>query len=97
MTDRDCTLHELKCWPEPFEAMARGLKFFEYRRDDRGFVVGDALLLREWLPERELYSGCELTGLVTYVLRGAHGVPEGYCCMSVALVRDVVVTGRGIV
>lgn len=42
--------HELKTHPEPFEAVVQGLKTFEYRYDDRGFNVGDELLLREWDP-----------------------------------------------
>ena len=44
------TWHELKCWPEPFEQMSSGAKTAEFRRDDRGFAVGDMLLLREWHP-----------------------------------------------
>jgi len=42
--------HELKTWPEFFEATRRGQKKFELRRDDRpeGFQVGDELLLREF-------------------------------------------------
>ncbi len=44
--------HELKCWPEFFEATMAGIKRFELRRDDRpeGFRVGDELLLKEWAP-----------------------------------------------
>lgn len=42
--------HELKCWPESFEAIATGVKTFEIRKDDRGYRVGDYLLLREWKP-----------------------------------------------
>lgn len=79
--------HELKCWPEPFEAMRAGIKTFEWRRDDRGYAVGDTLILRKWDPsvsehdnERERRT---LTVEVTYVLRGAFGVPEGYVAMGV--------------
>lgn len=42
--------HDLKTWPEPFDAVRDGRKRFEWRRDDRGYAVGDALLLRKWDP-----------------------------------------------
>lgn len=47
--------HELKTWPEFFEATKRAHKRFELRRDDRpeGFQVGDELLLKEWDPATE--------------------------------------------
>jgi ParB family chromosome partitioning protein len=84
---KPCTLHELRCWPEPFEHIRRELKRFEYRRDDRGFQVGDGLRLREWSPDSQAYTGDEARALVTYVLRGnVFGVPEGFCVMSIVLV-----------
>lgn len=42
--------HVLKTWPGPFAAVRDGLKTFEWRRDDRGYEVGDVLRLREWDP-----------------------------------------------
>ncbi|MFN3652593.1 MAG: ASCH/PUA domain-containing protein [Armatimonadota bacterium] len=62
-------MHELKIWPEYFEAIRTGKKTFEVRKDDRGFQVGDLLLLREWDPETKTYSGRALFRDVSYVLR----------------------------
>jgi hypothetical protein len=77
--------HGLKCHPEPFTALLRGTKTFEFRKDDRGFAVGDLLHLREWDHETGLYSGRDVVREVTYVLRGpAFGVPFGYVVMSCA-------------
>ena len=43
-------IHELKIHPIQFEAVMTGKKHHEFRRDDRGFKVGDHLILREFMP-----------------------------------------------
>lgn len=43
-------MHELKILPEYFEKVLDGSKTFELRKDDRGFNVGDILILREYIP-----------------------------------------------
>lgn len=85
--------HTLKTWPNAFDAISDGRKRFEWRRDDRGFEVGDVLVLRKWDPAARVYvqgmdqSGTwqpkELRVRVTYILRGMFGVPDGFCVMSV--------------
>lgn len=78
-------IHELKTWPEPFQAIREGVKAFELRRDDRAFEVGDMLVLREWDTFREIYTGRAECRFVTYKLDGgAFGLPEGFCIMSLA-------------
>jgi hypothetical protein len=79
--------HVLKVWPEPFAALAEGRKTFEWRRDDRGFAVDDRLELREFDPARGQETGRALEAGVSYVLRGAFGVPEGYAVLSLVGVR----------
>jgi len=84
-------VHELKCWPEFFDAIERGDKTFEVRRDDRGFCVGDTLWLREWLRVARVvdgqaegdYTGRDLRRRVTYVLTG-FGVERGFVCMGLS-------------
>lgn len=64
-------IHELKTWPEYFEAVLVGTKTFEYRQNDRNFRVGDSLRLREWDPFREgddRYTGRDTLRTVTYKL-----------------------------
>jgi ASC-1-like (ASCH) protein len=60
--------HELKTWPQFFEAIVDGRKTFELRVNDRGFNAGDQLRLREFKPESVFYTGRELLVDVTYVL-----------------------------
>lgn len=59
--------HDLKIWPEYFQAVKSGIKPFEVRKDDRTFLEGDVLLLREWNPDTKAYTGRELRRKVTYV------------------------------
>lgn len=79
-------IHRLKTWPEFFEAVLSGAKTFEWRKDDRGFDVGDWLSLVEYDPLRERLTGRWITRRVTYVLRGPDlGVPEGYVVMGLGI------------
>jgi len=81
-------VHHLKCWPEPFQATLDGRKPCEWRKDDRGFEVGDTVHLREWNPDTGQYTGRELWADVTDIQRGpAWGIPEGYVMMSIPLLR----------
>lgn len=74
--------HELKCWPNYFDAIARGDKTFEVRYDDRGFQRGDTVLLREFDPNSHqiigmngTYTGRALTARIGYVL---HAIPHAF-------------------
>lgn len=81
--------HRLKCWPGPFDDVRRGLKTFEFRRDDRGFAVGDELVLCEYLPSLDQLTGDEIHAAVRYILRDRFGVPPGHCVMSIRVERFV--------
>lgn len=87
--------HKLKIDPEPYEAALRGLKPWEFRKDDRGFEVGDEVELAEWMPITEWYSddegmkhrnphftGRSIHGHITYILRRGFGLPDGYCVFT---------------
>ena len=79
-------LHELKTLPISFEAVVNGEKTFEFRKNDRGFCVGDKLLLREWDEFLNAYTNrCALVN-VTYVFLGTTfpSFPVGYVIMSIS-------------
>jgi len=60
--------HELKSWPHLFEPLFRGEKTHDLRRsDDRDFAVGDTLLLREFDPALQAYTGRECSVEITYI------------------------------
>jgi hypothetical protein len=69
--------HYLKSHPRYFEGACNGSRHFEVRLDDRGFRVGDKIVLHEWDPEmgkkREAdgYTGNKIEGFVTCITRAA--------------------------
>jgi hypothetical protein len=92
---RGMTTHELKTWPHEFQAMLDGKKTHEVRRNDRGYEVGDTLVLREWSPVRfrnRYGAECEPGGYTERVAYftvdhltpgGSFGLPPDLCVMSV--------------
>lgn len=76
--------HALKTWPEYYKAVASGDKNFEVRRNDRPFKVGDNLLLQEWNPESQEYTGREITREIIYILPGQNkfGMYSDFCVMG---------------
>ena len=85
--------HELKSWPDQFQAMWTGRKRAEFRRDDRGYAVGDLLDLREWEPSTGRYTGFRLTARVTHLARGTdYEIPAGFVVLSVEVLDAAVRT-----
>ena len=77
-------IHELKTWNEYFEEVFMGHKTFEVRKADRQFAKGDTLILKEWNPKTEQYTGREMARGVSYVLEGGQfGVEKGFVVMAI--------------
>jgi len=77
-------IHELKTWNEYFEEVFMGHKTFEVRKADRPFAKGDTLILKEWNPKTEQYTGREVARNVSYVLEGGQfGVEKGFVVMAI--------------
>lgn len=78
-------LHELKTWGKYFVEVKNGDKKFELRKNDRDFKIGDYLLLREYNPNTEEYTGRELIKRIDYILEGGDfGLKEGYVILSIS-------------
>jgi hypothetical protein len=85
---KNSVLHKLKITPNWFAQVIGGIKKAELRVDDRGFDVGDRLLLRECGASG--YTGKEVLVLVTHVvylsdIKDQHGFPYELIMMSIAL------------
>lgn len=75
--------HELKTVQPHFDHVRSGAKRAEIRRDDRGFAVGDVLVLREYDATTDSYSGREVEVRVTHVLAGYEALAPGFVMLSV--------------
>lgn len=60
-------IHTLKSWPSMFANVVKGVKTFELRINDRDFHVGDCLVLQEYEPDTQRYTGEHFAVRVTYV------------------------------
>ena len=58
-----------KTWPELFEAVLSGEKKFDLRLADEEFDVGDVLVLKEWSPEEEKYTGRKIEKKISFVMK----------------------------
>ena len=88
-------VHELKILPKYFDAVRRGDKRFELRKNDRDYHSGDILRLKEW--DGQKYTGEEMDVLVRYIFYGidVYGLAEGYCIMSIDTIMHNVPETRG--
>ena len=58
---------EKKVWPEYFQKILDGDKTFEVRLADFECNPDDVLILKEWNPVINKYTGREIEKIVTYV------------------------------
>lgn len=84
-------IHDLKSWPVYFQPMQDGIKRFEIRRNDRNYLAGDILWLREWNPDTSAYTGRTLLVKVDYLidkLPDNFGISlYGFVAMSISKVK----------
>ncbi|MDR3289444.1 MAG: DUF3850 domain-containing protein [Peptococcaceae bacterium] len=84
--------HDLKIFPKFFDAIANKEKTFEVRKNDRGYKVGDKLLLFECEQEAGgSYTGREMTATITYILAEEDfpiALKPGYCVIGIKVKDD---------
>lgn len=75
--------HELKIWPEYFDDVFHRRKNFEVRKNDRGYQVGDFIVLRRFDPNKGEYIGGICGREITYMLEGGKfGIEPGYVVLG---------------
>jgi len=79
-------VHNLKIWPEYYRKVANGKKTFEIRRNDRDFKTGDILVLKEWHPKKEEYTGRFMEVRVTYSDDELPGLLDGFIALGIEVI-----------
>lgn len=77
------TTHDLKLHPEYYEAVILGVKTFEIRKNDRNYKVGDKVILHEYYPDSESYSGRSVEAEITYITD--YGQSDNFVVFSIKL------------
>lgn len=83
--NRQENVKSLKCHPQYFEAVKKGFKTFELRYNDRNFLRGDDIILLEYDPVENKYSGdvILLKGIEEVITHNdCPGIKLGYCVFS---------------
>lgn len=78
-----CTIHKLKIIPEFFEDVAKHIKNFEVRFNDRDYKVGDLLELQEYADGK--YTGRFYKTRIIYILDDNTYVKDGYVILGLDL------------
>ena len=73
--------HELKIKPEYFLEVMNGNKTFELRKNDRDYMVGDTIILKEF---DEDYTGAQVERKISYLLMNCeqYGLMDGFVILG---------------
>jgi uncharacterized protein YqfB (UPF0267 family) len=89
MAERYIQNHRLKTQAQFFDAVLRGDKTFEVRKNDRGFQTGDVLTLvrmDEDKPYLEGWPTQSVTVKISYMLQGGqYGIEPSYCVLGIVI------------
>ena len=87
MVSEKVNVHNVKIHPIEFENLCVGLKRSEYRKNDRDYRINDLMILNEWQPTEEYYTGRSATVLITHVQTG-FVIPDGYAVLSIQMINN---------
>lgn len=75
-------IHELKIHPLYFKDVMLGIKKFEIRLNDRNYQERDNLILKEWNPETNQYTGRQTVRIVSDVFEKLPGLLPNYVILQ---------------
>lgn len=87
---RQPRVHRVKSWVPFFQAIKRGDKTHDLRKDDRGYNVGDQLVLSEYDQTTGRYTGDRFIVDITFITDrrtpcafSSAVLPPEYCILSI--------------
>lgn len=86
--------HDKKLVNPYFNDVWNGLKTFELRKNDCDYQVEDYMVLHEFNPENNSYSGRFILTKITYKLQGYTGLQEGYCILGIEVLDKCLYFGN---
>lgn len=75
--------HHLKIDTKYFNEVALELKKFELRKNDRDYKEYDRLILNEFNPKTQTFTGNSLIRVVGYVLKNCPGLNPDYVILQI--------------
>ena len=76
--------HELKIHPNHYKDVLLGLKKVEVRINDRNYQEYDILILNEFDPKTEKYTGGQVIRKVDYIVRDVAGLDPEYVALQIS-------------
>ncbi len=83
-------VHNVKSWPQYFAPIKEGQRTHDLRRNDRDFQVGDTMLLAEFDPQSQKYTGetCEveitsMTSMSQPCAVSSEALDPAFCILSI--------------
>ena len=83
-------VHHVKSWPQYFVRIKEGQRTHDLRRNDRDFQVGDTMVLAEFDPQAQNYTGqtCEveitsMTSMSQPCAVSSEALDPAFCILSI--------------
>jgi len=83
-------VHHVKSWPQYFRAITTGQRTHDLRRNDRDYKVGDTMILEEFNPTTQAYTGhkCEveitsITSMSQPCAVSSEALDPAFCILSI--------------
>lgn len=76
--------HELKIHPKYYRGVLLGLKKVEIRLNDRNYQADDLLILNEFDPQTEKYTGGQVKRKVDLVIKDVPGLEPDYVALQIS-------------
>ena len=79
-------VHRLKIVEPYFGDVYIGNKTFEVRKNDRDYKVNDILILKDYIPANNSFTGDYIVAHVIYILNDSNYCKDGYVIMGIEII-----------